>query len=106
MKTFTSILLAITLATSSVACTDNTEYGECLGIDDEDRRDPNLVYDMSTWNVVVGVLFFSTVIVPVWVALDETYCPVGRKNPQETKTVYIQVAPAPVPVTVTTDAGL
>jgi hypothetical protein len=72
------LLLALLL--SAAACTDSTSLGPCVGIDDEQKRDPNLVYEIDTGNVIVAVIFVETVIVPVWVALDETYCPVARKE--------------------------
>lgn len=60
------------------ACETRTQYGECIGIDGD--KDPNLHYKVSTTNVVWGVVFVETIIVPVVVLLDETDCPVGLRQ--------------------------
>ena len=59
-------------------CTTRTQYGECVGIDDADRI-PTLHYKVETWNIIWAVIFFETIVVPIVVALDATYCPVGVK---------------------------
>jgi hypothetical protein len=58
-------------------CTTRTDYGPCIGIADD--KDPNLVYKVSAWNVVVGIVFMGLIAPPVFVLVDEFYCPVGRK---------------------------
>lgn len=81
MKTLRRAAVACVLMLSLLAsaCTSRTEYGTCLGLDDDDRKDPALVYDVSVWNVVLAVIFVETIIVPLWVAFKETSCPVARK---------------------------
>lgn len=71
-------LAALVLAAVFAAgCTSETEFGRCIGVNEE--RDPHLTYKVDTGNVVVGIIFVETIFVPVIVALDELYCPVGRK---------------------------
>jgi len=71
-------LLATLIACSLISgCRSKTEYGKCVGIDD--TQDPKLEYKLSVRNVVLGCFFVETVIVPVLVLVDETYCPVGNK---------------------------
>jgi predicted CDP-diglyceride synthetase/phosphatidate cytidylyltransferase len=70
-------ILAILLLAALVGCTSSTEYGQCVGAFDE--KDPKLTYKVSAWNVAMGVLFFSLVAPPIFVIVDETFCPVGRK---------------------------
>ncbi len=75
-KTIAAILFGL-LAVTSTGCESHTEFGECVGINQE--KDPDLKYKTSTLNVVLGVIFVETIIVPVIVLLDEFECPVGRK---------------------------
>lgn len=81
------ILAALIFAFSAVAmtsCQSETKYGDCVGLDDYADRDPNLRYDVSAQNVIVGLVFFQMFFVPpVVVALDEFYCPTGRIAPVE-----------------------
>lgn len=70
--------LALVVALALVAgCTSETALGGCVGLIGD--RDPHLTYKVDTTNVVVGIIFIETIFVPVIVALDELYCPVGRK---------------------------
>lgn len=73
MKRF--ILAALCL--SLTACEQATAYGPCVGIGDD--KDPRLVYKVSTQNLIVGILFFEMIAPPVLIAVDEFYCPVGRR---------------------------
>lgn len=59
------------------ACTSSTEYGKCVGAFDE--KDPKLEYKVSAWNLAIGIIFFELVAPPIFVVVDETFCPVGRK---------------------------
>jgi len=58
-------------------CTERTEFGSCIGLADE--KDPKLVYKLDATNLVVGLVFIELIVPPVVVAVDETFCPVGRK---------------------------
>lgn len=68
-------LLLMTMAI--VGCTSQTPFGSCIGVTSE--KDPTLKYEIPTENVVMGIIFWETVVVPVVVVLNETYCPVGKK---------------------------
>ena len=70
-------IIALMLVVLLTGCTSNTEFGPCVGIGED--KNPNLVYKVSAWNVVLGILFFELVLPPVFVAVDEFYCPVGIK---------------------------
>lgn len=61
-----------------VGCTSNTAYGPCVGLGEE--QDPRLTYKVNAQNLAVGLLFVQTIIVPVYVAVDQFYCPVGYKK--------------------------
>jgi len=74
MKTLSALILAALLC----GCTSRTEFGECVGVGGDKRHD--LSYKASGWNVFLAVLFFETIAVPVVVAVDQLYCPVGKKE--------------------------
>lgn len=76
IKKFAALALVAMLS----GCTFNTEYGECLGLDDDSDRNPALKYELSTWNIVMGVLFVETLVAPIVVGLEATYCPTGPKK--------------------------
>lgn len=71
------ILLIALAAVFLAGCTTRTQYGECVGVGDD--KNPTLHYKADVWNVFLGIVFVETVIVPLVVVLDETYCPVGVK---------------------------
>jgi hypothetical protein len=71
-------ILFIALAALAVSgCTSRTEYGNCVGLGDD--KDPALHYKVSVWNAFLGIVFVETIIVPIFVVVDETFCPVGKK---------------------------
>lgn len=74
MKKFIAAALAALTFTS---CTLSTDHGDCIGAFDEPR--PDLVYDTSTWNIVMGVIFFEMIFPPLVVVLTATKCPTGKK---------------------------
>lgn len=76
MKTLLTLLITSLLMTSG--CND-TGYGgnACIGINDDEQ--PHLKYKYDTWNIVMGVLFIKTLVVPIVVVLDEVKCPIGPK---------------------------
>lgn len=75
MKYLIAAFFFLTLA----GCTGKTEFGECVGISDADK-DPKLMYKPHTMNIILGIIFVETIIVPVWVTLDRLYCPVEVKK--------------------------
>lgn len=74
MKTAIAIIVAAVLVGG---CSSRTDFGECIGAFDE--KNPALVYKVSAWNVAIGVIFFGLVAPPVYVLVDQTFCPVGKK---------------------------
>ena len=77
-------LLTIATLIFCSACTGSTEYGECVGLNNDDR-DPALRYKVSVWNAAWSVIGFETVIAPVLWATDYAYCPVGPALTGDTK---------------------
>lgn len=78
MKKLTVAVLLISLL---AGCTSSTEFGPCIGAFDD--KNPKLVYRVSAWNLVVGIMTFSLIAPPVFVIVEQTFCPVGIKG--ETK---------------------
>jgi hypothetical protein len=74
-----ALILAVAIALLA-GCTSRTEFGDCIGLADE--KDPALVYRLSAWNLVLGVVFFQTIVVPVMVAVEQTYCPTAKRVKQ------------------------
>lgn len=58
-------------------CVSENEYGSCVGIAQEGRRDPKLYYDLSIWNVFWGVVGVEMIFPPILVLHHELYCPTG-----------------------------
>ena len=73
MKFTVAIIVAFLIA----GCTSSTDFGPCVGAFDD--KDPALHYNVSSWNLFVGVFFFGLIAPPIFVIVDETFCPVGVK---------------------------
>ena len=58
-------------------CTSHTQYGECIGINED--KDPKLKYKADIVNVAAGVVFAELIVPPIVVLFNELYCPVGVK---------------------------
>jgi hypothetical protein len=70
--------LILALSLLLVGCESSTQFGKCVDIT-KDHADPKLEYELSTRNVILGVVFIQTIFAPLIVALSETYCPTGIK---------------------------
>ena len=73
------IIWLLMCAAFITGCTAKTEYGECIGIQDDEK--PELKYKVNTGNVILGVVFVETAIVPIVVLLDQFKCPIAKKQP-------------------------
>jgi hypothetical protein len=71
-------LFALVIVALLSGCTRETSFGECVGL--ADKKDPELRYELSYWNVGIGVVFWETVIVPIVVAAKQLECPRGFRN--------------------------
>ena len=71
-QTLFIMLLSMTL----VSCTTHTKYGACIGL--VDRQDPKLRYEVSWWNVFLGISLSETIIVPVYILAKDIQCPEGE----------------------------
>jgi hypothetical protein len=72
---FTMIALMFALL---AGCTSKTEFGPCVGLGDD--KDPALTYKLSAWNIAMGVIFIELIAPPIFIAVDETFCPIGKKQ--------------------------
>lgn len=69
-----SILTALVVLSLTLSgCAGSNDHGECIGF--WDKEDPRMEYRLSKRNVIVGIVFFETIIVPVVVALSYARCP-------------------------------
>lgn len=69
------LMIVALLAVMLSACTEATEFGECIGVNGPEV--PELVYEYDAWNIAMGVIFAETFIVPIVVVLDGLKCPVA-----------------------------
>lgn len=65
------------LLTFCVSCTSRTEFGPCVGAFDD--KNPTKIYKVSIWNVFLGIIGSELILPPLFVIVDETFCPVGNK---------------------------
>lgn len=70
-----SLILAASLAGG---CATKTEFGSCKGLVTKAEKDPKLKYEVSTRNVVLAVLFSSTLLWPAATASFWIWCPTSR----------------------------
>ncbi len=72
--------LALLFACTALAgCASRTDYGACIGAFDD--PDPELKYATSARNVILAIVFSETLVVPAYIVLEETRCPVALKVP-------------------------
>jgi hypothetical protein len=69
---------AVIALTLLAGCQSRTQYGECVGIGDDQK--PTLEYRLSVRNTFLAVVFFQTLFVPIIVLANETSCPIGPKG--------------------------
>jgi len=72
------VIFILGLAIILTGCTSQTQFGDCIGL--ADAKKPDLVYKVSATNLIVAILTFELIAPPVIVAVNETFCPIGRKD--------------------------
>ena len=80
------IVMAICLMGLLAGCTESTEYGPCVGL--ADKPNPTLLYKTSAWNIIMGIIFCQTIVVPVVVIAGDFSCPYAKAP--------ITYSPAPI----------
>ena len=70
MKKMTLLLSFLTFA----GCTCSNSKGDCIGLANDPV--PGVTYKASTRNIVLGIVFSETVVVPAVVVLTDLKCPV------------------------------
>ena len=58
------------------ACQTRTDYGKCVGLGE--KQNPKLEYQLSTRNIVWGIIGIELVVPPVVVVTQEIFCPIGE----------------------------
>ena len=71
--------LPLFLMLALTGCAENTPYGRCVGVNQQE--DPTLVYEYSARNIVIGVVCIELIAPPIFVILDQLKCPVARRAP-------------------------
>lgn len=79
MRKMVGLTLALVL---SAGCETETDFGSCKGLVSMAERDPALVYEASTRNVVLAAIFSPSLIWPVMTGALWLWCPTGRAAPQ------------------------
>jgi hypothetical protein len=79
MRRVVAVLALVLLAAceTSRKLPDGTD-APCVGLNQ--TKDSTLVYEYSTQNIVLGVLFSEVVVPPVLVVLNGLECPVRRRR--------------------------
>ena len=72
-----SLIVAMAVVAALSGCTSKTEFGDCIGAFDDKK--PGLEYKVSAWNLGMAIIGFSLVLPPIFVIVDQTFCPVGKK---------------------------
>jgi hypothetical protein len=75
------LILAVLLAACGEPMKSGGKTYECYGIADDfarnPRQDPEVRYEMESWNWLWVALTLETVIVPIYIVGWQVYCPVG-----------------------------
>lgn len=73
--------IVLFLLMSVAGCQCSTKHGDCIGLADD--PEPGLQYKASHRNIILGLIFFETLIVPADVVLFRLKCPSGPVEPAE-----------------------
>ena len=88
MRRISLIGMCILFSFATVGCVGSTDVENykdvpCVGLS-EDARDPRFNYSVKGWNVAMGIIFFETILAPVFLLTDYLYCPTSlRQLPAE-----------------------
>lgn len=59
---------------------------DCYGFANKENREEFINYDWSVGNLFWGIVFSETIIIPIWLAGWEWYCPIEVIQPLLPKT--------------------
>jgi hypothetical protein len=79
MKKLILAIALLGLVTTSTGCRMNTQYGSCVGLANNEDKDPKLEYKVSTRNVVLSVIFGASLVWPLVTGAFWLWCPEGKK---------------------------
>jgi len=88
MKRFRSLVLLLVMTTLSLSiagCGDQmtikgVTYPTYGVLNEDENKNPNVVYRVSMSNVIVGIIFSETIIVPVYIIGWDLFEPIGLKQ--------------------------
>lgn len=64
---------------------DGVTYRPYGLLNEDTQKNPNIEYEVSGWAVFSGVVFFETIIVPIYTFGYNLYEPVGKKSSDPSK---------------------
>ena len=92
-KSIASLVILSILSLSLPAChSENSINGvevPCTGILDE--KNPQYKYEADARNIIIGLVFSASALVPGWVVLKRLWCPVSEIAPNATATTTEKV---------------
>ena len=85
MKKSRNLLAVIMILLMCVSCADSKQLTingketivEPYGWMNQENKKEDVIYKINVGNMVLNVLFFETVVVPVWLSGTELYEPIG-----------------------------
>jgi hypothetical protein len=72
--------LAAMLTACGGASVNGVMYDSYGIANEETQKNPNINYEISVWSVVWGIVFFETIIVPIYILGWDLMTPVSSKN--------------------------
>jgi hypothetical protein len=90
MKKLMCLLLALSFFISVSGCgqtktIDGIEYDTYGLLNENEKRNPDIAYEVIWGNVFWGCLFLETIVAPVYFFGFSLFEPVGKANPQRIK---------------------
>jgi hypothetical protein len=85
MKKILAAFMVLVMAAFLSGCARDTRINgttyEAFGLaNQEAKRDPNVIYELSAGSVIVGILLCETIIVPIYIVGWDLYEPVKMRD--------------------------
>jgi len=86
MKKIIAIIIILALFTVVSGCAntktiDGVEYGTYGLFDKDEKKNPDIQYEIVWGNVVWGAILFETIVMPIYFFGFSMWEPVGKKTP-------------------------
>lgn len=85
MKRIISIVIILAMCASLSACGERkvikgVEYDTYGLLNQEEKRNPDIFYEPIWGNIILGIIFFETIIAPIYVFGFDMFQPVGKRT--------------------------